>query len=125
MTEQALKTMESEAEDAGRTVTARVDVFEKDDEFVVLADMPGVKPVDVDIRFENGELTLHGRRSADHAGRDRAAWEYEVTGYHRSFRVGDTVASDRIEADLKQGVLSLRLPKVEAVKPKRIAVKGA
>lgn len=124
MSEQALKPVEREADDAGRTVTARVDVFEKEDEYMVLADMPGVNPADVDIRFENGELSLHGRRSASHTGKERAAWEYEVTGYHRSFRIGDHIASDRIDADLKHGVLTLRLPKTEAVKPKRITVRG-
>lgn len=120
MTEQTLK---SEGE-TGRTLTARVDVFEKDDEYLVRADLPGVNPNDVDIRFENGELTLHGRRNAANNGKARAAWESEVNGYQRSFRLGEHVASDRIEADLKDGVLTLRLPKVEAVKPRRIAVKG-
>jgi HSP20 family protein len=123
MTEQALKPVDSENE-SGRTISARVDVFEKDDEYLVQADMPGVAADDVDIRFENGEITLHGRRQPSHTKKARAAWEYEVTGYHRSFRLGDHIASDRIEADLKNGVLSLKLPKVEAVKPKRIAVKG-
>jgi len=94
------------------TVTPRVDVLETSDELVVLADFPGVEPGDLDIRFENGELTVHGRRSNGAAG------------YFRTFRVTEQVAAYRIEAELKQGVLTLRLPKVEAVKPRRIAVKG-
>lgn len=112
MTEQATKPMESEAEETCCSVTARVDVFEKDDEFVVYADMPGVAPEDVDVRYNNGELILHGRRTSD------------IAGYHRDFRLGEQIAADRIEAQLTNGVLTLRLPKVEAVKPKRIAVKG-
>jgi len=106
------------------TVTPRVDVLETEDEFLVLADMPGVKPEDVDIRFEKGELAVHGRRPAAHPGKEPAVREYDATNYHRAFLVAETVAADKITADLKGGVLTVRLPKVEAVKPKRIAVRG-
>jgi len=104
------------AEERAVTVGPRVDVLETENEFLVLADVPGVKPEDVDVRFEKGELTVHGRR---HAVR-----EYETTNYHRVFAVAETVAADKITADLKNGVLTIRLPKTEAVKPKRIAVTG-
>ena len=106
------------------TVTPRVDVLETEDELLVLADVPGVKAGDVDIRFENGELTVHARREPSHADMPRAGWESEVTSYFRSFRVTEQIAADRIEAELRNGVLTLHLPKVEAVKPRRIAVKG-
>jgi len=116
MTDNALtKATESQNGTADtRTVTLapRVDVLETDDELVVLADFPGVAPSDLDIRFENGELAVHGRR------------ENGVASYFRNFRINEQVAADKIEAELKQGVLTLRLPKVEAVKPRRIAVKG-
>jgi len=100
------------------TLAPRVDILETDHELLVHADMPGVKTGDVDIRFENGELSVHGRRSA------KAAWDNEATNYFRTFRVTERIAADKIEAVLKNGVLTLKLPKVEAVKPKRIAVKG-
>jgi HSP20 family protein len=106
------------------TVSPRADVLETNDEFLLLADMPGVTAEDLDIRFENGELTLHGRRTLGHTGQTRAAWEYEVTNYFRSFRLTDDIAADRIEAGLKNGVLTVHLPKAESVKPRRIAVKG-
>jgi HSP20 family protein len=96
-------------------VSPRVDVLETENEYLVLSDMPGTKPDDVDIRFEHGELTVHGNRSTRND---------EFTTYHRIFSVADTVAADKITADLKSGVLTIRLPKVEAVKPKRIAVNG-
>ncbi|MBY0459793.1 MAG: Hsp20/alpha crystallin family protein, partial [Gemmataceae bacterium] len=67
-------------------------------------------------RFEQGEMTIHGRRPA---GRDGVP-----TVYHRTFAVAETVAADRITAELKDGVLTVRLPKVESVKPKKIAVRG-
>lgn len=112
--------------EAGRavTVTPRVDVFETADDLVVLADMPGVAPDGVDVRFENGELTVHGRRNQGHTDKGRAVWEYEVTNYFRSFRVTERVAANQISAELAHGVLTLRLPKAESVKPRRIAVRG-
>ncbi|HJZ58272.1 MAG TPA: Hsp20/alpha crystallin family protein [Gemmataceae bacterium] len=106
------------------TLTPRVDVLETEDEFLVFADLPGVKPEDVDIRFEKGELTVHGQRPPAHLGKEPALREYEATSYHRAFGVAETIAADKITAELKNGVLTVRLPKVEAVKPKRIAVKG-
>lgn len=114
------------ADDDTRTValTPRVDVLETDDEILVYADMPGVTPEDVDVRFENGELAVHGRRAASHPEKVRTTREFEVTGYFRSFRVTEQIAADKIAAELKNGVLTLHLPKVEAVKPRRIAVRG-
>ena len=105
-------------EDAAGAVTTapRVDVLETENEFLVLVDMPGVTPGDADVRFEQGELAVHGKRPA---GRD-----HDATAYHRVFTVADTVAADKITAELKAGVLTIRLPKIEAVKPKRIAVTG-
>jgi len=118
------KTNGAPADEAdARVVNAapRVDVLETEDDFLVFVDLPGVLPGDVDIRFENGELTVHGRRSP---GTDDKSREYDTANYFRTFRLTDQIAADRIEAELKNGVLSLRLPKVEAVKPRRIAVKG-
>jgi HSP20 family protein len=113
-------------DDEARAValTPRVDILETDDELLVFADMPGVTAEDVDIRFENGELSVHGRRQPGRADKGKAAREFGVTSYFRSFRVTEQIAADRIEAELKNGVLTLHLPKVEAVKPRRIAVKG-
>lgn len=118
LTTDPVKSPATEAEAAERTVAIhpRVDVLETENEFLILADVPGVRPEDVDIRFEKGELAFHARRPA---GR-----EFEPTAYHRSFAVADSVAADKISADLKAGVLTVRLPKVEVVKPKRIAVTG-
>jgi HSP20 family protein len=105
------------------TVTPRVDVLETENEFLVLADMPGVRPEDVDVRFEKGELTVHGRRPAP-TGKELTYREFETTNYHRAFAVAETVAADKISAELKGGVLTVHLPKTEAVKPRRIAVRG-
>ena len=108
--------LEADMPERAVTVNPRVDVLETENEFLIFADVPGVKPEDVDVRFEKGEVTFHARRPA---GR-----EFEATAYNRSFAVADTVASDKISADLKAGVLTIHLPKTEAVKPKRITVTG-
>lgn len=106
------------------TLSPRVDILETDDEMRLVAELPGVKPEDVDIRFENGELTIHGRREPSHQGLQRAQWEYEVTNYFRAFRVNERIASDKIHAELKNGILTVHLPKTESARPRRIAVKG-
>jgi HSP20 family protein len=107
----------------GRTITPRTDIHETGDEYVVQADMPGVAPQNVDIQFENGELTVHGRRTTTQAGRERVMQESTIDGYRRSFRLAEHIASDRIDATMNGGVLTLKLPKTDAVKPRKIAVK--
>ncbi len=111
-------------ENHGVTITPRVDILEKDEELLLMADLPGVKADDVDIRYENGELSLVGRREPSHTDKRRSSWEYEVATYQRTFRLGENIAADKISAELKHGVLTLHLPKVEAVRPRKITVKG-
>jgi len=111
-------------ETRGVTATPAVDILEREEDLILHADMPGVAPGDVDVRFENGELTVHGRRSPGHTGDTYFAGRDEVTNFFRSFRVSEQIAVDQIEAGMKNGVLTLRLPKIEAVKPRKIAVKG-
>jgi len=111
----AIPTSDSDSKERGGSVSPRVDVMETENEFLVLADMPGTKPEDVDVRFERGELSIHARR---------ASRKDEFSAYHRTFAVADTVAADKIAAELKAGVLTIHLPKVEAVKPRKITVNG-
>lgn len=127
MSELALKNggvAEAAAESSARMLAPRVDVLETENEFLLLLDMPGATPQDVDIRFEKGELTVHGRRQECHGQRQAVHRECESTSYQRTFSVAETVAADKITADLKNGVLTVRLPKIEAVKPKKIVVQG-
>jgi HSP20 family protein len=105
------------------TLTPRVDIIETDDELLLYVDLPGVLPNDVDVRFENSELTLRGRRTPRTMGRPWL-WEYEAGGFHRVFRLAEDIAANKISADLKNGVMTVHLPKVESAKPRRIAVKA-
>lgn len=109
----------------GLTFTPLVDILETEDELVLLADMPGVKPDGVDIRFENGELIIHGRCPERNPGTYFLLAEYGVGDYYRMFTVSEDIDANRITAEMKNGVLTVHLPKAEAVKPRRITVKGA
>lgn len=106
------------------TYTPRVDILESENELLLIADLPGVKPGDVDIRFENGELSLHGHCAPRQNGVEYLLSEYGVGDFYRAFTISTDVDADKIAAELKNGVLTVHLPKSEKIKPKRIAVKG-
>jgi HSP20 family protein len=103
--------------------TPRVDILENENEITIFADMPGVRSEDADIRFENGELTLHGRCSPRQEVANYLAAEYGIGDFYRVFTINESIDADKITAELKNGVLTVHLPKSEAVKPRRIAVK--
>jgi len=104
--------------------TPRVDIVENEDELTIFADLPGVTAQEVNVRFENGELVLHGRCAPRHPGVNYLLEEYGVGNFYRAFAVSEHVDSERIHAELKNGVLTLHLPKTAAVKPRKIAVKA-
>ena len=106
------------------TYTPRVDILETEEELLLFADLPGVRQEDVDIRFENGELTLHARRQPTDVGRGQWLFENETGDFFRAFRISEQVDASKIWAELKNGVLTLHLPKVEAAKPRKITVRG-
>ena len=108
----------------GATYTPRVDIWETDDELVLYADLPGVAPEQLDIQFENRELRIHGKVEPRHADRHFLYGEYGIGDFYRTFTIGETIDSQKISAELTNGVLTLHLPKTEAVKPRRIAVKS-
>jgi HSP20 family protein len=106
------------------TYTPRFDILEQDDELVLYGDLPGVTPQDLDIQFEKGELTIHGQvapRQSEHGFTYR---EYGVGDFYRTFAIADTIDSEKISAELSHGVLTLRLPKVEALKARRIEIRS-
>ena len=108
----------------GRVFTPSVDIVENADELLIIADVPGVSADGIDIDFENGELSIHARvepRQPEGAAR-YVLREYGVGDYHREFRVGEAIDSSKITADVANGVLTVHLPKADAVKPRKIAV---
>jgi HSP20 family molecular chaperone IbpA len=107
-----------------RTAIPSVDIYEDDNEILLYADMPGVKKEDISVNIDNGTLSLSGVRRFDNKG--VSTWkEFSDVEYVRSFSVPQTIAVERVEAELKDGVLRLHLPKSEAVKPRTIEIKAA
>jgi HSP20 family protein len=104
--------------------TPRVDVLETADELTFFCDMPGVKLDDLNLRYENGELTIYGKVEPRHQPAGYFVNEYGVGDFYRSFNVDAEVDAEKISAEYKLGVLTVHLPKAEAVKPKRIPIKG-
>ncbi len=103
-----------------------VDIYESVDSLTVLADMPGVEPGHVSIDLEDSVLTLSAEVShpSQVAGR-RLISEYEAGRFHRQFRLGSVIDQAKIEARMKDGVLTLVLPKVSQAKPRKVAVQAA
>ena len=102
-----------------------VDIFEDKDAIYVKAELPGVKPEEVNVHVENDILTLTGERklekSEDREGYHRIERTYGT--FTRSFSLPENVDDSKLSAEYKDGVLLVRLPKTEKAKPRAIAVK--
>jgi HSP20 family protein len=101
-----------------------VDIFETEHELVVKADLPDVKPEELDIRVENNILTIRGERKFEKKVDENNYLRVERSygSFARSFSLANTVNSEAIKADYQNGVLTLSIPKREEAKPKQIKV---
>jgi len=103
-------------------VSPVVDIYENEDEILMFADMPGVEKENITVNIDNGKLSLSGVRKMETAG--AANWEeFGNVEYQRIFAVPQTIDVNKINAELKDGVLRLHLPKSEAAKPRQIEIK--
>jgi len=103
----------------------RTDIYEANDEIVLIADMPGVDEGSLDITLEKNVLTVNGLvEQTEPEGYTLTYSEYRVGDFQRSFRVSNEIDQDQIEATIKDGVLRLRLPKVSPT-TRKIAVKAS
>ncbi len=107
--------------------TPAVDIIEAADEFRLIADVPGVRAEDVDIAYKNGRLTLRAavRERPEAPNRRLLRREYAVGDFHRSFTVGEGIDTQKIDATVADGVLTVRLPKARAAKLHRVPVRSA
>ena len=105
-----------------RYVTPPVDIYENGDALVVKADLPGVDKQNLDLRVENDLLTIRGKPTHVVSG-DPIYREFELVNFFRQFELNERVDQSKISADLKHGVLTLRLPKAEEAKPRKIEVR--
>ena len=121
---------ESADSDNSNVVTSHwrpaVDIREENNRYVIMADLPGVDPKDIEITMEQGVLTIKGERASDkeesHEGYKRVE---RVRGtFYRRFSLPDSADAEHIEAHGKNGVLEIVLPKLEKVQPRKISVKS-
>ncbi len=106
----------------GDYFTPAVDIYEKGDEIVLLADIPGVEPEDLDVDLNENELTIVGKVSAvDDEGVELQS-EYRMGNYYRNFRITEVVDRARISATLSDGVLTVLLPKVAKAVRRKIPI---
>lgn len=110
---------------AARIFTPAVDIIERENHIVILADMPGVDEKSVDITLERNILSIYGRIEPEiPEGYKLIDSEYGVGDYQRTFSLSDEVDRGKIQATVRDGVLKLMLPKAEAAKARRIEVKA-
>jgi HSP20 family molecular chaperone IbpA len=135
MTQKAENTVENRPEnqpdtarektrEVDRYVTPAVDIYETDEGLVLLADMPGVEKDKLKVTVEDDILTIEGK-VMEPLEADPEWKEYTLNSYWRQFQLNNTVDQERLSARLKNGVLTLELPKAEKAKPKQVEVKVA
>ncbi len=116
--------MTTELEDtraSERYVAPPVDIYDLPDGLVVTADIPGATHDHLDVRVDNHILTIRAQTDVASSA-DFSYREYELVSYFRQFELSDKVDEGKISAELKHGVLTLKLPKAEEAKPRQIAV---
>lgn len=101
-----------------------VDIKEESDRFVLHADIPGVKPEEIDVSMEDGVLTIKGEKESESKTEEKGYKRIERSygSFYRRFSLPDTADPEGINAKSKNGVLEIVIPKREAVKPKKISV---
>lgn len=111
------------------TIPARVylptaDIYETKETLTVILEMPGVEKENMEVKVEDGVLTVQGQLDlSKYGGLQPLYTEYNVGHYARSFQLSSKIDENKIAAELKDGVLSLTLPKAEEAKPRTIQVK--
>ncbi len=109
----------------GLVFTPSVDIFENEKEIVLLADMPGVQAKALNIDLRDNTLTLDGEvEPFETSGKEDVLIEYQVGKYYRQFSLSEVIDQAKIDAQLKDGVLRLTLPKVEKAAPRSITVQA-
>lgn len=110
---------------SAKVVIPRADIFERQNDIVVMADMPGVDEGSIDITVEKNVLSIHGSVQPETPTNHSLTYcEYTIADYQRKFVLPNEVDRDGISASLKNGVLKLLLPKSASAQAKKISVKS-
>jgi HSP20 family protein len=107
-----------------RTFQAAIDVRANDDAVVFVCDVPGVRRDDLEITLENRVLTIRGTRKPDVAQNEQVMLGRAYGSFSRSYTLPDSVDDSKLAADLADGVLTIRIPKLAKAKPRRIQIGG-
>jgi len=100
------------------------DIYEAENDLTIILEMPGVEKKNVNIDVAEGVLSVEGRIDlAKYQGLQPLYTEYNIGHYSRSFRLSSKIDQNKIAAEMKDGVLSLKLPRIEEAKPRIIQVK--
>jgi HSP20 family protein len=119
-------TEETERTRDSRCFTPRSDIYEMDDQIVIVADVPGVDEKSIEVTLEKNVLTINALVDPMvPQGYSLSFAEYEVGDYQRSFRLSDEIDRENIQASVKDGVLRLYLPKAKEALTRKISVKVA
>lgn len=98
-----------------------VDIYETDEGLTVVADLPGVERDALDVRVDDNILTIEGKTK--HIAPGEPVWsEYRLLNFFRQFELPEEIDQERITAELKHGVLTINLPKVERAKPRQVPI---
>ena len=109
-----------------QTFNPAVDIVEKDGAYLVTAELPGLSPENIDVQVENDVLTVRGERKSEHAD-ERGGYrrvERSYGSFARSFVLPKGTRADAIEAQVQNGILTVTIPKPEAVSARKVEVKG-
>ena len=101
-----------------------VDVCDRGAEVTIVADVPGARADGIDVSFDDGVLTVHAAVPARPLPGRAVVREYGVGDYRRAFRLGEGFDASQITAECRAGVLTVRVPRLAAVRPRKIEVRG-
>jgi HSP20 family molecular chaperone IbpA len=110
------------SERSTRTIAPPADIFETDQSFVVLADMPGVGPENLEVTTERDTLVIRGR--VERPEQEPDYQEFELTDYRRTFALTEDLDVSQVTATLKDGLLRIQIAKSQRLQPKRIQVEA-
>jgi len=108
----------------GPTFQPAVDVCDRGSEVTIVADVPGARADGIDVAFDEGVLTVHASVPPRSLPGTPIAREYGIGDYRRAFRLGEGFDASQITAECRAGVLTIRVPRLAAVRPRKIEVRG-
>jgi HSP20 family protein len=112
------------AQQPSLTFQPNVDICDRGAEVLLVADIPGARADGIDVSFEEGVLSVHAAVPARELPGRSVHEEYGIGDYRRTFRLGDEFDASQITADYRRGVLSIHVPRLAAVRPRKVDVRS-